>query len=133
VCICSTISKNILAWNGHEIKCFLLQANTDRMCLEDYLLRSIVISLVSEYHHHPSVRHFRKKKKKNDEGSSSSFSEAFSVTPRYFTWSKICTRTLYTVKQLHTCTVQKIVHIFFPEKHLKEEVVYNFGGKKNTS
>jgi len=42
-CICSTIGKNILA----RIKCFLLQKNTDRMCLEAYLLRSMVISLVS--------------------------------------------------------------------------------------
>ena len=58
VCICSTIGKHILAQNRHEIKCFIVQENTDRMCLEACLLHNIVISLVSKcHHHHPSMRH----------------------------------------------------------------------------
>jgi len=38
-------------------KVFLLQESTDPMYLGACLLRSIAISFVSEYHHHPSVRH----------------------------------------------------------------------------
>jgi len=55
--ICSTIGKHTLACNRHEIKCFLLQESTDQKCPIVCLLHSIVISLVSEYHHHPSMMH----------------------------------------------------------------------------
>jgi len=56
-CICSTIGKHTLACNRHEIKCFLLQESTDQKCLRVCLLHSIVSSLVSECHHHPSMMH----------------------------------------------------------------------------
>ena len=57
MCICSTIGKHTLACNRHEIKCFLLQECTDKKCLWVCLLHSLVISLVSGYHHHPSMMH----------------------------------------------------------------------------
>ena len=56
-CICSIIGKHTLACNRHEIKCFLLQESTDQKCLWVCLLHIIVISLVSEYHHQPSMMH----------------------------------------------------------------------------
>jgi len=56
-CICSTIGKHTLACNRHEIEWFLLQESTDQKCLWVCLLHSIAISLVSEYHHHPSMMH----------------------------------------------------------------------------
>jgi len=46
-----------LGMQWHEIKCFMLQESTDRMCLGTCLLHNIAISFVSEYDHHPSVRH----------------------------------------------------------------------------
>ena len=61
--------------------------------------------------------------------SSSSFSEAFSNT-----------KVFHLVKKLYTYTVhgQAIAHVhcsknctrFFPEKHLMEQVLYNFGVKR---
>jgi len=56
-CICSTVDKHTLACNRHKIKCFLLQESTDQKFLWVCLLHSIVISLVSEYHHHPLMMH----------------------------------------------------------------------------
>jgi len=56
-CICSTIGKHTSACNRHEIECFLLQESTDQKCLWVCLLHSVVISLVSEYHHHSSMMH----------------------------------------------------------------------------
>jgi len=40
------------------VECFLVQESTDRKCLGACLVHSMEISLVFEYHHHPSVRHF---------------------------------------------------------------------------
>ena len=57
MCICSTVGKHTLACNRHEIKCFLLQESTDRMCFGACLVYNILISFVSGYHNHPSVRH----------------------------------------------------------------------------
>jgi len=52
----------------------LLQLSTEQRCLSACFLYNTVISLVSKYHHHPSVRHF-------------------SNTVRYLTWSDNCTYT----------------------------------------
>jgi len=54
--ICSTIGKHALACNRHEIECFycrrtLIKSASVIVCCTE------VISLVSEYHHHPSVMH----------------------------------------------------------------------------
>jgi len=59
-CICSTAGKQAyigMACNRHEIECFLLQESSDQKCLWVCLLHSIIISLVSEQHHHPSMMH----------------------------------------------------------------------------
>ena len=70
-------------WHGIGTKySVLLQANIDRMCLEAYLLHSIMISLVSEFHNHPSVRHL---------GTHQGISLGQEIVHLHSIWSNICT------------------------------------------
>ena len=73
-CIFSTIGKHTLACNRHEIKCFFTAGEH---------WSKVPLSLFAAQYSDFTCLWI----------SSSAFNDAFIHTPRYFTWSKNCTRT----------------------------------------